>query len=165
MYSLFNSSKPPKWTDKIIFFCHGNTNWIGNCIEKSHIELLKGHTVLLIDYRSFGISTGDISETGLYLDVLTMWNYMINTKNVKVSDVILFGNSLGTSLVSYLAYTLKINKRKIPKHIILTSPFYNFYTISKDRFKGIGSFNCYNFPTNKFLNYILNILIFITYIV
>ena len=54
---------------------------------------------------------------------------MINTKNVDISNVILFGNSLGTSLVSYLAYTLKKNNKKIPKNTILTSPFYNFYTL------------------------------------
>ena len=154
MYSLYNSSKPPKWTDKIVFFCHGNKNWIGNCIEKSIIKMLKGYTILLIDYRSYGISTGNISETGLYLDVLTLWNFITNTKNVKISNIILFGNSLGTSIVSYLAYTLKKNNKKIPKHILLASPFYNFYTISKDIVKGLGSVNNFNFPTNKFLNYI-----------
>ena len=154
MYILYNFYKKPEWSDNIIFVCHGNKSWIGSCLTNSIIDLLKNHSILLFDYRSYGTSTGDITESGLYLDTLTIWNHIIYKKNVNVSQIVLLGNSLGTTFVSYLAYTLKKNNKELPKKLLLLSPFYNFYTISKDVLPGLGIVNNYVFPTNKFLNYI-----------
>ena len=157
MYILYNYNKKPEWTDNIVFICHGNSSWLGNCLDNSFVDIVKHYaSILIFDYRGYGRSTGTVSEAGIYMDTLAMWNYIKIKKNVSTSQITLYGNSLGTSIVSYLAYTLKKNNRELPKHMILTSSFYNFKYISKDLFPGFGNLNNLNFTTNIYLKDIYN---------
>ena len=58
--------------------------------------------VFTVDYRGFGHSTGDPSETGLITDGIALVNYILGL-GIPSSRVILLGQSLGTQVASAVA--------------------------------------------------------------
>jgi acetyl esterase/lipase len=149
---LYNRYRKPSWNDKIIFYSHGNGGWIGTNITFTYVdEFSKYGSIFMYDYHGYGVSGGSPSENNLYTDVLEAWNYVTDKKKVNVDNIVVFGHSLGTSLSSYLLRNLKNNNRRIPKNLILSAPFYNFSTISKEAMPGIGWAQLNYFATNKYL--------------
>jgi pimeloyl-ACP methyl ester carboxylesterase len=59
--------------------------------------------VITIDYRGFGLSTGTPSEPGLILDGVALVDWVINVAGVPPERIVLFGQSLGTAVVSGVA--------------------------------------------------------------
>ncbi len=109
----------------IIMFSHGNA---GNILGRMHLlkymsKLNNSCNVIMYDYRGYGKSTGSPCEHGLYTDAKTIYSYIIHDLNFLNENVILYGESLGTSVTLWLADHL-INKQNIqPKCIILQSGF------------------------------------------
>ncbi|KAJ6262300.1 hypothetical protein Dda_3107 [Drechslerella dactyloides] len=64
--------------------------WSGVDPSKIHI--------LTFDYRGFGRSSGDPSETGLITDAVTALNFAIHTAGVDPSRIVIVGHSLGTAV-------------------------------------------------------------------
>jgi len=91
-----SQSKPAIAT--IIFF-HGNggnisnVGWLGQRFAKH------GFNVLLFDYRGYGASEGVVAdESGLYADGDAAVAYLVNKKGVRPEQIILYGQSLGTTV-------------------------------------------------------------------
>ena len=86
-----------------LIFCHGNAGNISHRLEsiKQFHEL--GLNVLIFDYRGYGKSEGSISEQGTYLDASAAWHYLVNKKNKKPDNIIVFGRSLGAAIACQLA--------------------------------------------------------------
>ncbi|HEU4714283.1 MAG TPA: alpha/beta hydrolase [Pyrinomonadaceae bacterium] len=83
----------------IIFF-HGNTGNIGDVDWLGQRFHERGFNVLLFDYRGYGASEGDAeNETGLYADGDAAVDFLINEKRVRPDQIILYGQSLGTTVV------------------------------------------------------------------
>jgi fermentation-respiration switch protein FrsA (DUF1100 family) len=87
----------------VIFF-HGNggnishVGWVGERLYE------RGFDVLLIDYRGYGNSDGHSrSETGLYSDGDAAFNYVVDTMKVPPEKIVLYGQSLGTTVATDLA--------------------------------------------------------------
>ncbi len=90
-------------TTTIIFF-HGNTgnirdvDWVGQRLHE------RGFNVLLFDYRGYGASEGDAeNETGLYADGDAALDFVIKEKGVTPKNIVLYGQSLGTTVVADVA--------------------------------------------------------------
>lgn len=82
-----------------ILFCHGNAGNIGHRLEKIML-LHKLHlNVFIIDYRGYGRSQGRPSERGLYLDAQAAYDYLVNQRQIRPEEIILFGESLGCAAV------------------------------------------------------------------
>jgi pimeloyl-ACP methyl ester carboxylesterase len=77
----------------------------------------EGLSVLLFDYRGYGGNPGSPSETGLGLDVAAARSYLVDELGVDESELIYFGESLGTGVVSALA------TEHPPAGMLLRSPF------------------------------------------
>lgn len=119
--------------DKLYLFAHGNAGNILNRIESVNIQFLLQHgSVIMFDYRGYGCSTGDPSEKGVKDDILAVWRYAINNLNYRADDIILYGESLGCSCVSWLVYYLSNNNDDLPKGIIMQSGFYSLKKIVSD---------------------------------
>lgn len=59
----------------------------------------RGYDALLFDYRGYGRSEGDVdSEKELNIDGDAAYNYIVSVRGVKPHDVVLFGQSLGTTV-------------------------------------------------------------------
>ena len=87
----------------VIFF-HGNggnisnVGWVGQRLSS------RGLNVLLLEYRGYGRSEGDvIGEQGLYADADAGYQYITKTLGVRPESVVLYGQSLGTAVAADLA--------------------------------------------------------------
>lgn len=94
-------SKPATAT---IVFCHGNggnisnVGWLGQRFAKH------GFNVLLFDYRGYGASQGAAGdEAGLYADGDAAVAFVKNQKGIRPEQIILYGHSLGTTVVADVA--------------------------------------------------------------
>ena len=73
--------------------------------------VFSGYSVYLINYRGFGRSQGQPSESGLFSDALAIYDH-INTRHRTISA---YGRSLGSGVAVYLA-----SKRPLDRLILLT---------------------------------------------
>ncbi|HEX8136622.1 MAG TPA: alpha/beta hydrolase [Pyrinomonadaceae bacterium] len=94
----FVRSKIQPSSATIIYF-HGNggnisdVGWVGKNLAS------RGFDVLLIDYRGYGRSHGNVdSERELNLDGDAAYDYIVNMRGVRPEKVVLFGQSLGTTV-------------------------------------------------------------------
>lgn len=120
-----------KPNNKLILYAHGNA---GNIYMRLGIvkKLSKYGSVLLFDYRGYGLSTGQPSEKGLHIDIYTVWNYAINVLGYSPDNIIVYGNSLGCSVVLWLGKYLVKKNQKLPKGIIIESGFYNLRSLASE---------------------------------
>lgn len=86
----------------LIFF-HGNAGNIGHRLDK--ISLLReiGLNIFIIDYRGYGRSRGIPCEKGLYSDATSAYEYLTNARKIPPSQIILYGESLGSAAAINLA--------------------------------------------------------------
>ena len=107
---------PPTESSKgLILYFHGNADnlqrWGNYAIDFTKL----GYTILMVDYRSYGKSTGIPSERDLYLDATTVLEWA--QKNISYQKLIYYGRSLGSAVASQLA------TRTTPDLLILETPF------------------------------------------
>jgi len=80
----------------------------------------------VMDYRTYGKSTGKLSEENLYSDAQQFYEYV--NERFPENEIILYGRSLGGAFATRLA------AENNPKMLILESPFYNLKSVAKSRF-------------------------------
>jgi fermentation-respiration switch protein FrsA (DUF1100 family) len=86
----------------IIWF-HGNA---GNITERSLIadELRRhGVNVLLFDWRGYGKSEGDPTESRLYIDAEAVYDFAVRDLHAHAGRIALYGESLGGPYAAWLA--------------------------------------------------------------
>ena len=129
----------------VILYFHGNAGDLSRWgIIGEHFVSLN-YDVLIMDYRTYGKSTGKLSEQGFYDDAEFCYKYLL--KHYDEDEIVLYGRSLGTGIATYLA-----SKHK-PKQLILETPYYSILDVAKQRFpifpvKGLLK---YQFPSNEFI--------------
>ncbi len=95
------SSKPD--ASAIILF-HGNAGNISHRLFKAVPLVQKGYDVLLVDYRGYGKSTGDIkSAADLAEDGEKTLEWVREEKGLSPDRIILFGESIGSTVALELA--------------------------------------------------------------
>jgi pimeloyl-ACP methyl ester carboxylesterase len=100
-----------------VLFCHGNAGNISHRLDWLEILRGMGFSVLLFDYRGFGLSSGAPTEQGTYLDAQAAWDYLTNTKGFAPGNIVIVGESLGGPIAAHLA------KNVAPGALILVSTF------------------------------------------
>ena len=109
---------------KTIVFFHGNAGDLSNRIHKLN-ELNKlDINILLISWRGFSGNKGSPTEKNLYEDAEAALRWL-NMKGVNNSQIILYGESLGTGVA------VEIGKKNIFNSIILESPFTSMENTAK----------------------------------
>lgn len=91
-----------------LLFCHGNAGNIAGRIDKIILLRETRLNIFIIDYRGYGRSQGRPSEHGFYLDAKAAYDYLLNRRNIKPEQIILYGESLGTAVVVDLASKEKV---------------------------------------------------------
>ncbi|WP_299891936.1 alpha/beta hydrolase [uncultured Lacinutrix sp.] len=121
----------------VVIHFHGNRGNIDEWGQKSKLFLDRGYDVFVMDYRSYGKSTGVITETSFYSDALLCYNYVksIYSEN----KITVYGRSLGTGFATYVA-----SKNK-PKQLVLESPYYEIADPAQHRI--------IIYPAKLFLNF------------
>ncbi len=101
----------------VILFCHGNAGNISNRLQSIQIFHRLGLGVFIFDYRGYGESEGEPTEQGTYQDARAAWRYLIETRQLIPSQIIVFGRSLGGAVASWIAQS------QTPGALILESTF------------------------------------------
>lgn len=88
---------------RVVLFCHGNAGNISHRLDSLKIFHDLGLSVLIFDYRGFGLSQGRPSEAGTYLDAEAAWEHLVATRGFLPEEIIVFGRSLGGAVASHVA--------------------------------------------------------------
>lgn len=129
----------------LILYYHGNAD---NLVRWGKIVapfVTDGYEVVIMDYRTFGKSTGVLTEANLYSDAELFYTYALEHSEEK--NITVFGRSLGTTFATYVA------SKNQPKQLILETPFYSLVDVAERRFPIVPMdlvLN-YKFPTHQFI--------------
>lgn len=133
LYFTTNSAK----TKGLIVYFHGNADNLKRW-GKYAVDFTKNdYDVLMIDYRQFGKSTGELSEKALHSDAAYVYGWA--KKHFPENQIIVYGRSLGTGIATRLASENK------PKMLLLETPYYNLSDVVNSYFPLI--------PCNSMLKY------------
>jgi fermentation-respiration switch protein FrsA (DUF1100 family) len=99
---------PAEGAEFTVLLLHGNAGNISHRLEKAHVLLDLGVSVLLLDYRGYGESEGKPNESGTYQDARAAYQYLTETRGILPEQVIVFGESLGTGVAVELATVEKV---------------------------------------------------------
>lgn len=86
---------------KTLLYLHGNGINIGANVAHANRFHQQGFSVLLIDYRGYGRSQGSPTESRVYQDAATAWDYLV--KRHQPSKIFIYGHSLGGAVAIDLA--------------------------------------------------------------
>lgn len=129
----------------VILYFHGNAGDLSRWGQIAEYFVAINYDVLIVDYRSYGKSTGKLSEDAFYKDAQFCYDYLL--KQYPEEEITLYGRSLGTGIASYVA------SENNPKQLILETPYYSILDVAKSRFPvfPVKRLLRYQFPTFKYL--------------
>jgi fermentation-respiration switch protein FrsA (DUF1100 family) len=106
----------------------------------------RGYSVLAVDYRGYGLSSGNPSERGLYRDVDAVIERAWRDRDPRI-PIVYWGRSLGSTMAAYAASV------KPPERIILESGFPDVSAVvrSSPPLALLTPFASYRFPTAAFM--------------
>ncbi len=104
----------------------------GNAEEVSHLADYKAYfpnsIMVLMNYRSFGLSQGKISEQTMFSDALEVYDKLISNPEVDANNVIIIGRSIGTGVATYLS-----SQRKTSATVLIT-PYENMIDVAFEKY-------------------------------
>ncbi|WP_400073233.1 alpha/beta hydrolase [Zobellia russellii] len=129
----------------LILYFHGNSGNISHLIHVANLFSAKGYESILVDYRTYGKSTGKVSEAALYTDAQLFYDYA--KQRYQEKEIILYGRSFGTGIATWLA------SENEPEKLVLESPFYSAVALGKHRFPflPIDWLSNFRFPSNEYI--------------
>jgi len=132
----------------VILYFHGNAGDLSRWGTIAEYFVAKDYDVLIMDYRTYGKSTGKLSEQAFYDDAQFCYDYLL--KQYSETDITIYGRSLGTGISTFLA-----SKNK-PNQLILETPYFSILDVAQHRFPifPLSALLKYKFPSNE---YIINV--------
>lgn len=129
----------------LILYFHGNAGDLSRWGSYATFFAQKEYDVLIMDYRTYGKSTGKLGEKELYADAQLFYQYA--KRQYGEANIIVYGRSLGAAIATQLASVTQ------PSKLILETPFYNLYDVAKERFSllPIKQFLKYEFKSNEYI--------------
>jgi len=132
-------------TKGVVLYFHGNSGNLSHLYHVANRISAKGYDAIFMDYRTYGKSTGKLSETALQQDARLFYEYAL--EHYEDHQIIIYGRSFGTGLAAGLA------SNNTPCRLILESPFYSAIDLGKHRFPflPIALLSEYRFPSFEYL--------------
>jgi len=90
-------------SDKLTIVSHGNAGNNSNRLFLANVLVPAGSSVLLYDYRGYGLSTGTPTVKGILQDGLTVYDYAHKHLGYPANKILLYGESIGTGVTCNLA--------------------------------------------------------------
>ncbi|MBS2004051.1 MAG: alpha/beta hydrolase [Cyanobacteria bacterium SZAS LIN-5] len=112
---------------KIFIVNHGNGGDIANRVLLLAPLLYSNGSVLLYDYEGYGKSTGEPSVEAVKQDGLAAYDYVHNVLHYEPENIVLYGESLGSGVATYIAQNRKAAA------IVIQSGFSSLSDAAKDR--------------------------------
>lgn len=103
-YLIRPSNKSNAEESNLTFLCfHGNAGNIGHRLPiGGMIDMHVPSNVLMVEYRGYGKSTGTPNEKGLNIDAQAALDFMRQNEELKGSNIIVYGQSLGGAVAIQL---------------------------------------------------------------
>lgn len=142
---LFKPKEAPKG---IVLYLKGNSKSIKGW-GKFAVDFTRlGYSVLMVDYRGFGKSTGKRTQKAIKRDLQEVYNKITSLTDER--NIILYGRSLGSGFATKLA---SINN---PRLLILDAPYYSLTKVTARfmPFMPLSVLIKYPLPTYKWLKYV-----------
>lgn len=132
IYAIYLGEIDSIASDTVILYCHGNKHHMDLYWNRAKLLVQvngrHNYGVLMMDYRGFGMSTGETTESGLYADVNTCMTWL-KSQGLTNERLIIYGYSLGSAPATKLtAEPLSMT----PSKIILEAPFSAAETMIND---------------------------------
>ena len=121
-------------------FLHGNAGNVTNRVWAMKEIVAAGSSILLLDYRGYGRSTGNPTESGLYRDAMAAYEYLQRTAG---TPIVLHGESLGTAVATHLAVEIDC------AGLILEAPFPSARAVAARVLPWLGPLLVWGFETRK----------------
>ena len=140
--------KPKGESKGIVLYLKGNSKSIKGWGKFAVDFTRHDYTVLMVDYRGFGKSTGRRSQKAIKRDLQVVYNKI--KEQTKEERIILYGRSLGSGFAAKLA---SINN---PRMLILDAPYYSLTKVTARYapFMPLSVLIKYPLPTYKWLKYV-----------
>jgi len=106
----------------IVLYFHGNKENINRYAPFANNFTKNGYETWMIDYPSFGKSTGKLNEGILYEEALQL--YKMASAKFHADSIVLYGKSMGTGIASQLASTQRC------RQLILETPYYSITSMA-----------------------------------
>jgi fermentation-respiration switch protein FrsA (DUF1100 family) len=138
--------RAPSPRARIVYF-HGNGGNLSNWAPIVAGVARRGYSVLAVDYRGYGVSTGHPTERGLYLDVeATVARAWPDAEAQR--PLVYWGRSLGSAMAAYAATVRK------PDGLIIEAGFPDARAAVRDSppLAFLLLFSSYRFPAADFIN-------------
>lgn len=114
---------------RAILYAHGNGEDAGRNTE--YMAFLRDYlqaSVLIFDYRGYGLSAGKPDEPGLILDGLAAQQWLAEKESIRPDNVVLIGRSLGGGVMVALAEKLGA------RALIIHGSFANMVDVAASRY-------------------------------
>ena len=86
----------------ILYFC-GNAGNMSYHLDTLSILHSIGLSIFIYDFRGFGRSKGRLTERAMYDDAQSALEYLVQTRSIPSSQIVVFGRSLGSAMASWIA--------------------------------------------------------------
>ena len=110
----------------VILYFHGNAGDLSRWGEIAQFFVQKQYDVIVMDFRTYGKSTGKLSEEALFADAQLFYDYTL--EHYSENQIRVYGRSLGAAIATHTA------SNNNPKKLILETPFYNLLEVAQKRF-------------------------------
>lgn len=140
--------KPKGESKGIVLYLKGNSKSIKGWGKFAVDFTRHDYTVLMVDYRGFGKSTGRRSQKAIKRDLQVVYNKI--KEQTAEERIILYGRSLGSGFAAKLA---SINN---PRMLVLDAPYYSLTKVTARYapFMPLSVLMKYPLPTYKWLRYV-----------
>jgi fermentation-respiration switch protein FrsA (DUF1100 family) len=115
----------------VLLWFHGNAGNISHRLANLSELFRLGLSVLIVDYRGYGRSTGSPSEAGLYQDALRAYDYLNQRRRIPPDRIIMFGRSLGGPVAAEVAL------RRSAAGLILEGSFPSIQAMADQHYLGL----------------------------
>jgi len=132
-------------TKGVALYFHGNSGNVSHLGHVANLLTRKGYDAILVDYRTYGKSTGELSEQALNSDAQLFYDYTL--KHYEENNIVLYGRSFGTGIASRLA------AKNDPCRLILESPFSSAVDLGNHRFPilPVSWLSEFRFPSTEYV--------------
>lgn len=131
-----------------LIFWHGNGGNLSLWLDVIAEFRRRGFSVLAVDYRGYGASTGRPSERGLCRDAEASVRLFGETLRKPGAPVVYWGRSIGSFVAAYAASNAP------PDALVLEAPFPEVRTILRTNpvLWALSFLSSYRFPTSKYVD-------------
>lgn len=117
---FYDNLKTNKEAPLLLFFGGNAQNSSNTCLSflvSNIYQYFEGYNFMIVDYPSYGLSEGKISDVTMFNTALATYDYACNLEQVDEKKIVVMGYSIGTGVATYTASKRDVNG------LILLSPY------------------------------------------